>query len=81
MAVELVYETHSISTDNEAGIATGWLPGRADPLGWARFEQKQPDSRPLGDNAARVGFLPGASFSNTRRWFHFAPVSLSRALV
>lgn len=28
MAVELVYETHSISMDNEAGIATGWLPGK-----------------------------------------------------
>jgi alpha-ribazole phosphatase/probable phosphoglycerate mutase len=28
MAVEIIYETHSISTDNEAGVATGWLPGR-----------------------------------------------------
>lgn len=28
MAVELVYETHSTTTDNEAGIATGHLPGR-----------------------------------------------------
>lgn len=27
VAVELVYETHAITTDNEAGIATGWLPG------------------------------------------------------
>jgi broad specificity phosphatase PhoE len=27
MAVELVYETHSITVDNEQGIATGWLPG------------------------------------------------------
>ena len=27
MSVEIIYETHSISTDNEAGIATGWLPG------------------------------------------------------
>ena len=25
--MELVYETHAITTDNEAGIATGWLPG------------------------------------------------------
>ena len=23
--IELVYETHSTSTHNEAGIATGWL--------------------------------------------------------
>jgi alpha-ribazole phosphatase/probable phosphoglycerate mutase len=33
VAVELVYETHAISTDNEAGIATGWLPGRLSPAG------------------------------------------------
>jgi broad specificity phosphatase PhoE len=33
MAVEIVYETHSITTDNEAGIATGWLPGRLSDTG------------------------------------------------
>jgi broad specificity phosphatase PhoE len=33
MAVEIVYETHSISEDNERGIATGWLPGRLSPEG------------------------------------------------
>jgi len=27
LALELVYETHSMSVDNERGIATGWLPG------------------------------------------------------
>ena len=27
MAVDIVFETHSTSTDNERGIATGWLPG------------------------------------------------------
>lgn len=26
VSVELVYETHAITTDNEAGVATGWLP-------------------------------------------------------
>jgi broad specificity phosphatase PhoE len=31
--VELVYETHSISTDNERGIATGWLPGELSAAG------------------------------------------------
>lgn len=35
MAVEIIYETHSISTDNEAGIATGWLPGRLSERGRA----------------------------------------------
>ena len=33
MAVELVYETHSISLDNERGIATGWLPGELSAEG------------------------------------------------
>ena len=33
MAVELVYETHAITTDNEAGIATGWLPGTLSAAG------------------------------------------------
>jgi alpha-ribazole phosphatase/probable phosphoglycerate mutase len=33
MSVEIIYETHSISTDNEAGIATGWLPGRLSDQG------------------------------------------------
>ncbi len=33
MAVELVYETHSVTTDNEAGLATGWLPGRLSERG------------------------------------------------
>jgi len=27
MAVQLIYETHSPTIDNERGIATGWLPG------------------------------------------------------
>lgn len=42
MAVEIVYETHSTTTDNEAGIATGWLPGRLS-------EQGVKDARKLGD--------------------------------
>lgn len=33
MAVEIIYETHSITTDNEAGIATGWLPGQLSARG------------------------------------------------
>jgi broad specificity phosphatase PhoE len=33
MAVDLVYETHSISTDNEAGRATGWAPGELSRRG------------------------------------------------
>ncbi len=33
MSIELVYETHAITTDNEAGIATGWLPGTLSGAG------------------------------------------------
>jgi len=33
VSVDVVYETHSISEDNERGIATGWLPGRLSPRG------------------------------------------------
>jgi broad specificity phosphatase PhoE len=33
MSIEIVFETHSTSTDNEAGIATGWLDGRLSERG------------------------------------------------
>ncbi|HVR88137.1 MAG TPA: histidine phosphatase family protein [Candidatus Limnocylindria bacterium] len=35
MSLEIVFETHSISEDNERGIATGWLPGRLSERGRA----------------------------------------------
>jgi broad specificity phosphatase PhoE len=39
MSVSILYETHSISTDNEAGIATGWLPGQLSERGRALARQ------------------------------------------
>ncbi|MGW5344391.1 histidine phosphatase family protein [Streptomyces sp. HUAS TT3] len=33
MAVDIVFETHSLTEDNERGIATGRLPGRLSPAG------------------------------------------------
>jgi broad specificity phosphatase PhoE len=33
MPVDIVFETHSISEDNERGVATGWLPGRLSARG------------------------------------------------
>jgi len=33
MPVAVVFETHSISEDNEAGVATGWLGGRLSDAG------------------------------------------------
>jgi len=35
MAIEIVFETHSVTVDNEAGRATGWLPGELSPRGRA----------------------------------------------
>ena len=36
MAVRIVYETHSTSTDNEAGLASGWMPGELSETGRAQ---------------------------------------------
>ena len=33
MPIEIVFETHALSEDNERGIATGWLPGRLSERG------------------------------------------------
>jgi 2,3-bisphosphoglycerate-dependent phosphoglycerate mutase len=33
MGVQIVYETHSLTEDNEAGRASGWLPGRLSAAG------------------------------------------------
>lgn len=33
MAVQIAFETHSWSEDNDRGIATGWLPGRLSARG------------------------------------------------
>src|SRR5262245_42786085 len=35
MSIEIVFETHALSEDNERGIATGWLPGRLSERGGA----------------------------------------------
>ena len=36
VAIEIVFETHATTEDNERGIATGWLPGRLSPRGRAQ---------------------------------------------
>jgi alpha-ribazole phosphatase/probable phosphoglycerate mutase len=33
VTLQLVYETHSLTTDNEVGVATGWLPGQLSERG------------------------------------------------
>jgi alpha-ribazole phosphatase/probable phosphoglycerate mutase len=52
MALELVYETHAITTDNEAGIATGWLPGRLSERGCVSAAEL--GQRRRGDRIAAV---------------------------
>lgn len=52
MVVELVYETHSTSTDNEAGIATGWLPGQLSAAG--RQQARELGARRRDDGVAVV---------------------------
>ena len=39
MSVQIVYETHGTTVDNEAGIATGWLPGELSPEGVRNAEE------------------------------------------
>lgn len=38
MAIDVVFETHSTSIDNEEGRATGWLPGELSARGRAEAE-------------------------------------------
>ena len=39
MGIEIVFETHSTTEDNEAGRATGWLPGRLSEQGMAQARE------------------------------------------
>ena len=50
--IELVYETHSTTQDNEAGRATGWLPGRLSERG--RREARELGQRRAADGIAAV---------------------------
>jgi len=39
VAIEVVFETHSTTVDNEQGRATGWLPGQLSAHGQAQARQ------------------------------------------
>jgi 2,3-bisphosphoglycerate-dependent phosphoglycerate mutase len=49
MAIDIVFETHAITTDNEAGLATGWLSGHLSPRG-------EIAARELGQRRQNDGF-------------------------
>jgi broad specificity phosphatase PhoE len=51
MTINLIYETHSTSTDNEAGIATGWLPGELSETGRAQAQELGERRRDTGISA------------------------------
>ena len=50
--IEIVYETHSISVDNERGVATGWLDGELSERG--REAAKELGARRRDDGIAVV---------------------------
>ena len=52
MAIELVYETHSTTIDNETGIATGWLEGTLSEMG--RVQAAELGERRRDDGLAAV---------------------------
>lgn len=50
--MRIVFETHSTTEDNEAGRATGWLPGRLSALG--REQARQLGERRRNDGLSAV---------------------------
>jgi len=42
VTVRLAYETHATTTDNEAGVAIGWLPGQLSHAGRVNAEVPYP---------------------------------------
>jgi len=52
VAIELVFETHATTEDNEQGRATGWLPGQLAERG--RAQAQQLGRRRTGDGITAV---------------------------
>ena len=50
--IEIVFETHSTTTDNERWVASGWLDGQLSPLG--RRQAKELGDRRADDELAAV---------------------------
>jgi broad specificity phosphatase PhoE len=75
MSIELVYETHAITTDNEAGIATGWLPGSLSAAGRASAEELGERRRHDGIDIVYVSDLERA-LETARIAFGEAPLSM-----
>jgi 2,3-bisphosphoglycerate-dependent phosphoglycerate mutase len=52
VAIELVFETHATTVDNERGRATGWLPGELSQRG--QVQARELGRRRRGDRIAAV---------------------------
>ena len=73
MSVEVVFETHSLSIDNERGIATGWLPGRLS-------EEGQRLARELGERRREDG-IAVVFTSDLRRAIETAEVAFAHTAI
>jgi broad specificity phosphatase PhoE len=71
--VEIVYETHSISVDNEQGVATGWLDGELSVRG-------RKLARELGKRRASDGIVAVYS-SDLRRAVETAELALGGSAI
>jgi 2,3-bisphosphoglycerate-dependent phosphoglycerate mutase len=71
MGVQVVFETHSTSEDNEAGIATGWLPGRLSATG-------REQARELGERRRDDG-IAVAFTSDLGRAIETAEIAFARS--
>jgi len=67
--IQVVYETHSTSTDNEVGIATGWAPGRLSETG-------RRQARELGERRRRDG-IEAVLTSDLRRAVETAEIAFA----
>lgn len=65
--MQIVFETHSTSEDNERGIATGWLEGRLS-------EKGREQARELGERR-RDGAVDGVFTSDLRRAVETAEIA------
>jgi broad specificity phosphatase PhoE len=72
MSIEIVYETHAWSTDNEHGYATGWLPGELT-------EQGRIQARELGERRRGTG-LAAVFCSDLRRAVQTAEIAIGAGL-
>ena len=73
VALRLVYETHAITTDNEAGTATGWLPGELS-------EQGRRTAADLGKRRANDG-IAVVYVSDLRRALQTAEIAFPKSSI